>query len=49
VVAEGIETSSELEAALDAGCDAVQGFFLGRPVQPEELASLLASQQVCID
>jgi EAL domain-containing protein (putative c-di-GMP-specific phosphodiesterase class I) len=31
VVAEGVETPDQLNAALAAGCDAVQGFLLGRP------------------
>ncbi|MBV9291271.1 MAG: EAL domain-containing protein [Frankiales bacterium] len=31
VVAEGVETESQLSAAIAAGCDAVQGFLLGRP------------------
>jgi diguanylate cyclase (GGDEF)-like protein len=31
VVAEGVETEIQLAAAIAAGCDAVQGFLLGRP------------------
>jgi EAL domain-containing protein (putative c-di-GMP-specific phosphodiesterase class I) len=31
VVAEGIETEAQLAAARAAGCDLMQGFFLGRP------------------
>jgi diguanylate cyclase (GGDEF)-like protein len=34
VVAEGVETQVQLEAAVAAGCDAVQGFLLGRPTTP---------------
>ena len=30
VVAEGIETASEGEAAVDAGCELLQGFLIGR-------------------
>jgi EAL domain-containing protein (putative c-di-GMP-specific phosphodiesterase class I) len=44
VVAEGIETEAELRAALGAGCDAVQGFFLGRPVRVEELGDVLTQR-----
>jgi diguanylate cyclase len=40
VVAEGIETESELNAALGAGCDAVQGMLLGPPAPPDTLADL---------
>lgn len=31
VVAEGIETATELECLLGLGCDYLQGYFLGRP------------------
>ena len=31
VIAEGIETSSQHAAATAAGCDAMQGYLLGRP------------------
>ena len=44
VIAEGIETESELAAAIDARCDAVQGYLLGRPFRPELLIDLLADR-----
>jgi len=31
IVAEGIETKSELNAVIDCGCDFLQGYHLGRP------------------
>jgi diguanylate cyclase (GGDEF)-like protein len=31
VIAEGIETAPQLSAAITAGCDAMQGYLLGRP------------------
>jgi diguanylate cyclase (GGDEF)-like protein/PAS domain S-box-containing protein len=31
MVAEGVETQEQLSFLADAGCDAVQGFFIGRP------------------
>ena len=34
VIAEGIETQAQLAIAVAAGCDAVQGFLLGRPQEP---------------
>ena len=40
VVAEGVETGSQLDAVVDLGCDLVQGFLLSRPVP---IAELLAS------
>ena len=37
VVAEGIETVRQHEAALEAGCDRAQGYLLGRPAPLEDL------------
>jgi EAL domain-containing protein (putative c-di-GMP-specific phosphodiesterase class I)/ActR/RegA family two-component response regulator len=34
VVAEGIETASEREEAVSAGCELLQGFLIGRPAPP---------------
>jgi EAL domain-containing protein (putative c-di-GMP-specific phosphodiesterase class I) len=34
VVAEGVETESELRAVREMGCDEAQGFLLGRPGPP---------------
>jgi len=31
VIAEGVETSEERSAMVDAGCDLMQGYFFGRP------------------
>ena len=36
VVAEGIETASEKEEAVRAGCELLQGFLIGRPAAPPE-------------
>jgi len=40
VVAEGVETQSQLTMLRELGCDHVQGFLLGRPVAAETLAEL---------
>ncbi len=42
VVAEGVETPRQWEAAREAGCDLFQGRLLGGPVPPEDLSGLLA-------
>lgn len=43
VVAEGIETESQLEALLRLGCRYGQGYFFARPMDAESVASLLES------
>ena len=41
VVAEGVETAAALRFLDDAHCDAVQGYFLSRPVPSEALEEVL--------
>ena len=41
VTGEGIETASQLAALIELECHHGQGFLLGRPVPPDELAALL--------
>ena len=40
VVAEGVETPAQLAALHELGCDAAQGFLLGRPMAPAALAEV---------
>ena len=40
VIAEGIETETQLSALQSTGCDQVQGYLLGRPVLADSLATL---------
>ncbi len=40
VVAEGVETRAQLEFFIAESCDEVQGFFLSRPVPPEQFQQL---------
>ena len=37
VVAEGVETEAELEAAIDSGCDESQGYLHARPMSGEQV------------
>jgi len=41
VVAEGVESEAVLQHLTRLGCDLVQGFHLGRPMPPEEVASFV--------
>lgn len=43
VVAEGVETRSQLGLLRVLGCDQAQGFLFSRPVPPEEIGPLVAS------
>ena len=36
VIAEGVESASERDTLVEAGCDYLQGFFLGRPAPFQE-------------
>ena len=45
VVAEGVETSTQLERLRQLRCDEVQGFLLGRPLNGVEFESLLRVRQ----
>ncbi len=40
-VAEGVESAGQLEQLRDLGCDAVQGFYVGRPMAPTDLETTL--------
>jgi diguanylate cyclase (GGDEF)-like protein/PAS domain S-box-containing protein len=46
VIAEGIETSEQLEAIRELGCHLGQGFLFSKPVQPSEVRRFLDSGMV---
>jgi diguanylate cyclase (GGDEF)-like protein len=41
VVAEGVETEQQLRILQSLSCDEIQGYFIARPVPPEEVPELL--------
>jgi EAL domain-containing protein (putative c-di-GMP-specific phosphodiesterase class I) len=43
VVAEGIETSEQLEYVRAAGCDAAQGYYLGRPMSAAQFNDFIVT------
>ncbi len=45
VVAQGVETRAQAEFLREYACDELQGFYLNRPLPPEEFAKLLLADQ----
>jgi len=44
IVAEGVETAEQARELVEIGCDLMQGFFLSRPLTPNDAAVLLKQQ-----
>lgn len=49
VLAEGVETIEQLERIRANGCASIQGYLIGRPIQPAEIASFLTTPLAAID
>jgi len=45
VVAEGIETPGQAEFLRHCGCDILQGYLLGRPIPPDQLADYVRARR----
>ena len=41
VIAEGVETQAQMDFLRDKGCDAVQGYFIGRPAPAAAIEAML--------
>ena len=41
VIAEGVETGTQLGMLIDEGCDQAQGYYLARPISGEQLAGVI--------
>ncbi|HZR76533.1 sensor domain-containing protein [Bradyrhizobium sp.] len=41
IVAEGVETEEQLSFLADEGCDAIQGYFIGKPLPIDQYAALV--------
>ena len=48
VVAEGVETETQMNMLRDAGCELVQGYYFSRPLPPEEFEKLI-EREIKID
>jgi diguanylate cyclase (GGDEF)-like protein len=44
LVAEGVETSSQLQFLVRKGCDEIQGYYFYRPMPPSEIESLFRKE-----
>ncbi|MEM6639505.1 MAG: EAL domain-containing protein [Pseudomonadota bacterium] len=49
VVAPGVETMTQLNALRKLGCDAVQGFFLGRPMAASQLGEYVLTHEAALE
>ena len=49
VTGEGVETWEQLAFLRNVGCDEIQGYLVGRPARPEELAEILARGRIEIE
>ena len=47
VVAEGIENDEQLELLRGLGCDEIQGYFVARPMAPEDLPAWVLARASC--
>ena len=43
IVAEGVETQEQLSFLAEQGCDAVQGYFIGKPLPIRQYGALVGS------
>ena len=48
VIAEGVETQTQLDHLRDLGCDAAQGFLLARPQTASEITELISSEDAAM-
>lgn len=48
VVAEGVENKEQADYLNRKGCDYIQGFFYGRPVDKDQTSQLLIKQKNAI-
>lgn len=47
VIAEGIESENHLDVLKKSGCDFIQGFLWGRPLEPHDASVLVSERAYC--
>jgi EAL domain-containing protein (putative c-di-GMP-specific phosphodiesterase class I) len=46
VVAEGVETTAQLQILQTLACDEVQGYYVARPMPAEDVARLMSQRSL---
>lgn len=46
VIAEGVETEKQFNILMNLGCDYIQGYYLSKPLPPEELKKFVVSRLI---
>jgi hypothetical protein len=49
VVAEGVQDRDTFDRLGDFGCDEAQGFYISRPLEPEDFWEWLATREMTVD
>jgi len=44
VVAEGVETAEQADLLITYGCDAIQGYYISKPITSDEVEALLVKK-----
>ena len=44
VVAEGVESKEQFDALKNIGCDYIQGYYLSKPLPPDELMNYYSAE-----
>ncbi|MBJ7539506.1 sensor domain-containing protein [Marinomonas transparens] len=48
-IAEGVETKAQLDALKNIGCDDIQGYFISRPIPPDEFQTTFLNKELSLN